>query len=259
MQKDYHVIGETDSELSETEHIARHWTAIWDKLRASGWNPRQIRDNEKYRLMEPHLDTLSRGARILDGGCGLGQWVLALDDAGFSATGLDLSTQTVQFLSERFHGHRFIAGDIRNLPLENSSYDAYLSWGTFEHFEQGMNAPITEARRVLKSGGLLFITVPFQNLRQIIRGAPRVPPDSAARFYQWRFTKQELRTELELRGFDVLSVVPVSKTEGVSRAVEHDLHVPRRSVFGKILIKILRIVLPGFSVGHMLFAVAKKR
>jgi len=258
MQKDYHIVISSEAGIAETEHIARHWTAVWDKLRASGWTPHAIRNDEKYRRMAPYLRKLPRSARVLDGGCGLGQWVLTLDDDGFETTGLDLSKETISFLAERFPGRRFAVGDIRELPFEDNSFDAYLSWGTFEHFEHGMEMPIAEACRILKPGGLLFITAPFQNLRHIIRGAPRMPPGSDARFYQWRFTRRELQQELTLRGFTVLSIIPVSKAEGASRMVEHDFHLSRKSFAGKVLTKLLLAFAPRAWVGHMLFAVAMK-
>ena len=142
--------------------------------------------------------------------------------------GLDLSSQTIANLQSFLPQHQFFRGDIRNTHFEPDSFDAYLSWGTFEHFENGPGECLVEAGRILKKGGYLFITVPFHNWRHIFRDSrPLEKWDSRfdrergyvqpQRFYQWRFTGPELKRELELAGFQVMLIKPIHKYEGVKR------------------------------------------
>ena len=149
--------------------------------------------------MAPYLAQLPKGARILDGGCGLGDWTLCLARQGFSVAGLDLSRQTVAQLKSRFPEAEFVDGDIRRTVFSDNSFDAYFSWGVFEHFEAGLQDCVREAYRIVKPGGWLFITVPMDNLRLAMLAATNssIPvPEGRQRFYQWRLTRPELQREL---------------------------------------------------------------
>jgi len=46
--------------------------------------------------MQSYLEKLPVGCRMLDGGCGLGDWTLYLAEKGYQVTGIDLSRSTIQ-------------------------------------------------------------------------------------------------------------------------------------------------------------------
>ena len=61
-------------------------------------------------------------------------------------------------------------GDILDIPYPDGYFDAYISMGVVEHFEGGPLPPLKEAHRVLKPGGLIFVSTPTVNvLRRIVR------------------------------------------------------------------------------------------
>jgi len=205
----------------------------------------------------------------MDGGCGLGQWTIFLTKQGYKVTGIDISKKTIEALAARFPGISFVDGDIRRTGFPEESYDAYVSWGTFEHFEDGLGETIREAHRILVKNGLLFITVPFQNERHIRRGRhaleywdenydPQVGYKSRMRFYQWRLTESELKRELEICGFKVFNIIPVNKSHGLSRMLRHDLHINPESLFGRILQRCLNPFIPKSYVSHMLLAICQR-
>ena len=170
------------------------------------------------------MSKLPKGARVLDGGCGLGDWTLHFAREGFSVVGLDLSRKTVEQLQARFPDATFASGDIRHTGFEDASFDAYFSWGVVEHFEAGPQECLREAWRILKPGGLLFISVPLDNLRHAFLGtlaAPK-PVGRSARFYQYRFTRSELAREVGLAGFELVSIHPIHKRQGVLRSLHHE-------------------------------------
>ena len=68
------------------------------------------------------------------------------------------SAMTVDRLNEFFPGTLFTCGDIRATGFPDGHFDAYTSWGTFEHFEEGMGRCFREAVRILKPGGLLSVS-----------------------------------------------------------------------------------------------------
>ena len=258
MRKDYMAVeAECDD---ETDFIEKYWTDVWEREGGPAGRIDKIAGKEEYRLMAPYLAKLPKGARILDGGCGLGDWVMALDREGFSAVGLDLSRKTIEKLKALFPAAEFAAGDIRDTGFADASFDAYFSWGVFEHFEAGPQACIDEALRILKPGGWLFITVPHDNMRHGIlasRAKPK-PAKGNERFYQYRFTRAELGNELSMAGFDLVDFHPIHKRQGVLRSLHHEFGLPYGWTLTKGLSVLLAPFIPGSLISHMVFAVARK-
>lgn len=270
MRKDYIPVDEPAESAGESAFVEQYWTANW-KDHTQPPDTSALSRREEFRLMRPFLDRLPRGSRVLDGGCGLGEWTVFLGQQGFDVVGLDLSAEVVVRLEAWFPSHLFARGDIRDTGFETGSFDAYFSWGAFEHFESGMGDCLAEAHRILKPGGWLFISVPFQNGRHIRRDAhplerwdPGFSPDAGYqqthRFYQWRFTMQELRRELELRGFRTHKVTPISKLAGVGRWMQWDIGLFRPG--SRIYFAARRAcaaVMPASYISHMLLAVGERR
>ena len=134
----------------------------------------------------------------------------------------------------------------------------YFSLGVFEHFEAGLGPSIDEARRVLKKGGLLIISVPFHNLWHTFRkDAFKYSKDM--RFYQWRFTISELRAELSSCGFDVLEIKPINKGHGISRFIKNYFHINFHSKFHNLFKALLMPFFPRCFIAHSLIVAAAKR
>ncbi len=268
MRKDYEPVSVETSHQDERAYVETFWTKRWEAV-AQLPKPESITRREEYRLMRPYLATLPAGSRLLDGGCGMGEWTAQFANEGFDIVGLDLSERTVARLKELLPRYQFVCGDIRRTGFPDASFDAYFSWGTFEHFENGLGECITEARRILKPHGFLFVSVPFQNWRYILRDA-RVTPEversrlagdvrAPHRFYQWRLTKPELRRELELRGFQVLTMNAIAKDQGVHRWLQWDFPFLREGSGPFALARrTLSLVLPAGFVSHMIFAAAQR-
>lgn len=258
MRKDY--IAAAEPADLETEFVEKYWTSIWEREGGPQGHIDRIPRKDEYRAMAPHMAKLPKGARVLDGGCGLGDWTLYFARQGFSVVGLDLSRQTVEQLQARFPEAEFIDGDIRHTSFPEGSFDAYFSWGVFEHFESGLQDCVTEAFRVLKPGGLLFVSVPLDNLRHAVRGAFMQPQTAGKkiRFYQWRLTRAELARELGIGGFDILEVRPIHKRQGVLRSLHHEFKLPYEWLLTKGLSAALAPLIPGSVISHMVLAVARK-
>ena len=258
MRKDY--IAAAEPADHETEFVEKFWTKVWEQEGGPQGKIDRIPRKDEYRAMAPYVRKLPKGARILDGGCGLGDWTLYFARQGFSVVGLDLSRQTVEQLQARFPEAEFVDGDIRRTAFPDSSFDAYFSWGVFEHFESGLQDCVGEAFRVVKPGGLLFVTVPLDNLRHAVLGCFAKPYSSGSnlRFYQWRLTRAELARELQIGGFEVLEVKPAAKRQGVLRSLHHEFGLPYEWLLTKALSAVLAPLIPGSLIGHMVIAVARK-
>lgn len=258
MKKDY-VPVKANSPQAETEFVKNFWTKRWDQLSLQSGQVSKIFSTEEYKAIKDYFHLLPRQAKILDGGCGLDHWTQYFKSLGFRPTGLDISQKTIQRLKTFYPKDNYLSGDIRHTTFKNNTFDAYISWGTFEHFELGLKDCFQEAHRILKPKGLLFITIPFQNLRHILKGFfPQTPVKSNARFYQWRLTKQEIIQEMQLYQFKVIDIQVIHKAHGVRQFITHDLHVSPHSIFHKPLQILFYPILPKFFVSHMLMIIGKK-
>lgn len=103
--------------------------------------------------------------KILDGGCGLGKHVIAYRKMGYDIIGVDFSVEVIRRVKKEVDGNLPIyTADVTALPFEDGFFDCYFLGGVIEHFEEGPNAPLREARRVLKKNGYLLATVPYISL-----------------------------------------------------------------------------------------------
>jgi len=98
---------------------------------------------------------------ILEGGCGLGQHVSALDSNGFNVLGVDYAVKTVKLLNKIAPNLNIKFGDVKHLFLEDNSVAGYWSLGVIEHFWDGYSEISNEMLRVIKPEGFLFITHPY--------------------------------------------------------------------------------------------------
>ena len=104
------------------------------------------------------------GKNIIEGGCGLGRFVVYYAKKGCNIVGIDFAKQTVEYLKANVKGLPVQYASVENIPYENNAFDIYLSIGVMEHFEEGPDSVLTEAYRILKPDGYLILTVPYINL-----------------------------------------------------------------------------------------------
>ena len=252
-----------DSAEAEIDFVAHYWTNVWKRYGDPLKRLKRILHGAEFRIMKPYLASLPQDARILDGGCGLGEWTVALGRKGYKMLGIDVSAETISKLREFFPDAEFAVADIRDTKLPSENFDAYISWGVFEHFEEGMQRCVREAYRLLRPGGLLFITVPFDNLRHslagpLASGRETVSQGRAMRFYQWRLTRAELARELVVGGFEVVEMRPIHKRQGVLRLLHGMFGLDYNNVFTKAMSAALAPFVPALFIAHMLMAVARK-
>ena len=97
----------------------------------------------------------SSNDRVLDIGCGNGRFLYFTRPSCGQLVGIDAGAH---FAPEPMATVDLARGDIRLLPFEDASFDKAYSLDVLEHLdEEGVDAMLAEARRVLRPGGKLFL------------------------------------------------------------------------------------------------------
>jgi SAM-dependent methyltransferase len=149
---------------------------LWDDL----WTARTIQQElEACDLETPARDLfltyIPKKGRVIDGGCGFAKWVIYLKRLGYDIVGIDNNELAISKLKDYDSSLQVELGDILHIHYPDSSFDAYISMGVVEHFEDGPLPALKEAYRVLKPDGLIFVSVPTVNImRTFVRRQCRI-------------------------------------------------------------------------------------
>jgi len=184
--------------------------------RSHMWSARRIEEEiaacPRRSIERIFLDYLPKDSSILEAGCGLGAWVVYLGDRGYDIAGIDHDEKVIARLKEWRPSLKVSRGDIRKLPYENGSLGAVISLGVMEHFEEGCGEAMRETQRVLRPEGLLFFTVPMDNLFRRVLAHPmrsvylkwRKNRGDSIHFAEYRFSRSEVETLLRENGFELM-------------------------------------------------------
>lgn len=157
---------------------------------------------------------------IFEGGCGRGQYVAALERAGYKSIGLDYAKDTVCLLNKYAPNLDVRLGDLRMIPLPDSSVIGYVSLGVIEHFWDGYDPLAIEMARILKKGGYLFLSFPYMSPFRILKArlggyTNRIFSKEPDCFYQFALCHNEVIRILKKYGFKVEKKYSQSGLKGI--------------------------------------------
>jgi ubiquinone/menaquinone biosynthesis C-methylase UbiE len=113
---------------------------------------------------------LSRNDRVLDLGCGTGAIASRLAASGFWLTACDVAKEMIETGKNIYPSPAIewllLPSGWKQLPFGPDSFDGIVASSVFEYLTD-LDNTFAECHRVLKSGGLLFATVP--NSRSVVR------------------------------------------------------------------------------------------
>jgi len=129
--------------------------------RFAAWSTRIV-DNVRDRYTDILLDTLPRGARVLELGCGSGSsgTTQALANR-FDFTGIDISARQIALAMQCLPpGTRLLHADATQLTLPPASFDGVAAFYCFTHIPREQQGPlITRVAGWLRPGGLLIASL----------------------------------------------------------------------------------------------------
>lgn len=183
------------------------------------WNTRTLEGELKgfenrtvSNLFEKYLQ--GRACKVLEGGCGFGAWCEWFIRHGHAPVGLEYNPEIVQAAKLFKSDVPVELGDVTDIQYPDKSFDAYISLGVIEHFEHGPEKALLEAKRILKTDGLAFISTPYLNpIRRIVSHPIRDVFMFLARlfgkktyYWEYRFTENELVSYIKNAGFEIVEV-----------------------------------------------------
>jgi len=168
------------------------------------------------------LDTL----RLLDSGCGTGNYSIALAPYVGHITAMDMNKAMLAKAKEKLIDKQLtdrvqvLKGSMLEMTLNDSEYDAVLFNQVLHHLDppgderfSGCEQAISEAARVLKVGGMLLINVCSH--RQLIEGFwyYHLAPDALSSVVRQQVPSARLRKILKKFGFSIMArTVPLEAT-----------------------------------------------
>jgi ubiquinone/menaquinone biosynthesis C-methylase UbiE len=136
--------------------------------------------------------------RIIDVGCGPGQWTTYLSEQGVEVEGIDPVSEFINHARQRHPGVAYRIGRADGLGVENARLGGVLAWFSLIHTNPDqIGAPLTEFARCIRPGGGLAIG--------FFEGPELVPFDHAVTTaYFWPVG--QLSSRVEQAGFVVTDV-----------------------------------------------------
>lgn len=241
------------------------WSNHW--LEATAFSKRVKLGADRGIVKQFTQKFLKAPARVLDAGCGIGQNVYGLQQWGYDAYGIDFTETVVQKTKEQFPDLAVSTQDVRQLNFPDNYFDGYWSVGVIEHFTEGYDAIITEANRVIKKDGYLFLTIPwFSPLRKrkARRGQYPVFSDTIdmSNFYEFMLDDRQVIEMIERQGFTCVLRHPHDAVKGFKDETTFLKPVFKKIYNGRNLFsKGLRYIISYFFApfaGHIILLVFKK-
>jgi SAM-dependent methyltransferase len=200
-------------------------------LPAGGDTATPLNLRKRLGLIQSLADSLA-GKRVIDCGCGGGDYVRAMRDAGAIAFGIEYQLGKVG----RLEAHRPLGpvgvsiADIERMPFTDAMFDLALVNEVLEHVPDDLWS-LREIRRILKPNGMLVVFSPnrihpFEThgvyLRRSDRRVPHYTPllpyvplrlgRLVFRYWARNYWPWELRALIDRAGFDVVTAFFVWQT-----------------------------------------------
>ena len=157
---------------------------------------------ELYAINSQRLARLGRimpAGRLLDIGCGRGQFLKSAREQGYETRGIDVSERAVAYAREHF-GLRCDVRPLEEVAASDERFDLVTLWHVLEHFVNPVEA-LGQIRRMLRPGGLCVVEVPnLRSLKFMLSGS-RWEGGNHPLYHRTFFTSPGLRQMLVRCGY----------------------------------------------------------
>jgi len=197
------------------------------------WKPHEIEsllEIFNYPRVKKQLDLyfkyLPKDGYILEGGCGLGPYLIHLSSLGYKIIGVDYNEDPLKKILNYNNKLPVSVMDVRRLAVADKSLSGYMSLGVIEHFPEGPKKAIEEAFRTLKQGGIFVVQVPILNIFMLSKYPFEVIKRNILlrkifhkqeKVYYWQqyFKPKQLKRTIEKSGFEVEKIIPMDHEHSI--------------------------------------------
>lgn len=183
--------------------------AYYDQYWRERLAQKQRWDSIRTRRLKFVLARIRPGVRVLDYGCGTGDFVAPMQRAGAEVYGVDVSDVALSVARKKApRAHYRLLTAEESLPFSDGEFDCVIAMEVVEHVFD-LQSLFRELNRVSKPGGTLLVSCPYHGvvknvLISLLWFEEHFNPDSAhIRFY----TVRSLTRVLNRHGFGVRRVV----------------------------------------------------
>jgi SAM-dependent methyltransferase len=257
------------------------WDGFWhDDVPVAQEVAWRVHETEIMPLIERYF---SLEGEILDAGCGRGGMLIYLFRRGYPMRGCDVSQRNLDMINDFDPGVPLDREDILALTYDDERFDGMFSYGVMEHFSAGPAHALEEARRVLKPGAVLLVSVPYTTgfrkivswardnatIRRLLRKPPRAEM-ADEEIPELAFRRSEFASHVERAGFEIVTSKPIftkNHAAHMSRLFRSSDYPdsptygtildPPLSPLGKAVHRVASWIAP-WSMAHFQFVVARR-
>jgi 2-polyprenyl-6-hydroxyphenyl methylase/3-demethylubiquinone-9 3-methyltransferase len=176
--------GWSTTQFSTTEELGKYaWAQGFFHASHHDWDGKTwVRNFHELRTRDLALFALGtdvKSRRVLEVGCGSGEYLVTLAKMGATVAGQDISSEAVAraegFLKEEGFQGELRVGDAVELRFPDNDFDLVMSADFFEHISLDQKRRvISEIYRVLKPGGSVVIKTPNLTYLKLVINAKRI-------------------------------------------------------------------------------------
>ena len=244
---------------------SEYWQGIWEEdLVLSKLNYKK--NTYVSKITKKYLPSNSK---VLEAGCGLGQFVYSLKKNNYDSYGIDYANKTVKLINKNFPKLNVKYGDVENIPFEKNFFDGVWSIGLIEHFYYDNEKFLSEASRVIKVGGYFFLSFPnislLNRLKIFFKNYKTVNSKKnpyIKNFYQFKLNDKLLINKLNNYNLQFIKKIKSDGLKGLKDeiALTHNFFsfiYNSNNIFCNILEKAINIIASPFS-NHVILLILKK-
>lgn len=193
-----------------------YWESYWEGRLDALFSQNQL------NLYNPVLKYINKRELVLEAGCGPGHIVKNLLDKGYKTEGIDYEEHAINAARHKYPDLPIRKGNILDIKTEDHYYGTYYSIGVLEHFTNGLDEALIEAKRVVKKDGLYLISMPYLNrerkkLKNKLLASKEARLEDGYKFYQYYYDASFIERKFNEHGIVVIKKFPYATSAFLSR------------------------------------------
>jgi len=170
-----------------------------------------------YTALIAELEHIDPGKKLLDIGCGNGDFFGLIKEKGFELYGIDLAENMVKAAQNKYGDIAdILLSDAEKLPFPDKMFDIVICNASFHHYTSPL-AVLSQTRRVLKDNGTLLIGDPWmpQPVRGLMNYFTKYSNEGDYHYYG----KNEMRTLMRKSGLELTEAKRTGKHTILFKAI----------------------------------------